>query len=485
MHTLFLLSMLYSSSYMLFILSRLPRTAVSMWASNNALFINTTSVNSNENLHLSSDNAETECATLDTFDFEAFFAESEDDLIIPVDCNLQSIDFAIVDHTFIDNRKYNKPSASENLGGGEHYEYPEHGDSKCSSVPVCLSPVDAPPSPYSYSPNTSPQLDKLEGEYTHVEQQRETTQALGDFSKRVLTPAFQSFLPKPKGITMSKSARTLNIVNFDSSRFYSPLAEPPKSWNPPHSPDTLFQYNAQGELDPQCAFSREQILKYLTHHPLHTFYQSLPSTKRSGLTLWIQTTPADASKRYPTKLSSKCRFSDCPAPNRSIRNGQFRVAFDEQSTFDKSSDPFHNAGYVHLFCLEKNFDFPRLCKRFNILGDDREIAEGRNKMAITRDHPAMLDIVNDFIQTSIPWGGKRPENWYEHSLSLALTRHHLGHQSKMRQRVRDTRDGNSIDRHLNNLDIMVEIREAIRSRRASEEKQPRNSRKRKASEIED
>lgn len=472
---------------------------MSMWASNNALLINTTSVNSNENLlHLSSNNAETECAILDTFDFEAFFAESEDDLIIPVDCSLQSIDFTIADHTFIDNRRYNKPSASENLGGGEHYEYPEHRDSKCSSVPVCLSPVDALLSPYSYSPNvcmiaqqaytthqTSPQLDKLEGEYAHVEQQRETSQALGNFSEGLLTPTFQSFLPKPKGITTPKSTRTLNIVKFDSSRFYSPLAEPPKSWNPPHSPDTLFQYNAQGELDPQCAFSREQVLNYLTHHPLHTFYQSLPSTKRSGLTLWIQTTPADASKRYPTKLSSKCRFCDCPAPNRSIRNGQFRVAFDEQSTFDKSSDPFHNAGYVHLFCLEKNFDFPRLCKRFNILGDDREIPEGRNKMAITRDHPAMLDIVNDFIQTSIPWGGKRPENWYEHSLSLALTRHHLGHQSKMRQRVRDTRNGNSIDRHLNNLDIMVEIGEAIRSRRASEEKQPRNSRKRKASEIED
>lgn len=110
-----------------------------------------------------------------------------------------------------------------------------------------------------------------------------------------------------------------------------------------------------------------------------------------------------------------------------------------------------------------------MCKTFNVQGDSHNFPEGRNKMAITRDHPAMLEIVDTFIQASMAWDDQRPDNWYGQSLSLALTKHHLQHQSKKRQRVREARDGNSIDRHLNNLDVMVEIAKTIQERKTSEE----------------
>jgi hypothetical protein len=473
-----------------------------MGTSNNAILIDTTSVNNNEFLSHPPLNSTETTSNLEMFDFETFFAESQVDLPIPVDyANLLNIDFTDEDYAISDGARCCKPNGLESLEGAEHYESPDHRDPNPkwpAFVPRSISPhvAPVPPDPYSHNvytasnqaygtDRTGPQQVTC-GDQKMVEQQIELDQAFDSASERIMIQAQPSRVPKATRKTAPTSTRTLNIIGFDASRFYKPLLEPLKrSWSPPYPLETLFEYNAQGELDPRCSFSREQISNYLTYHPLHTFHHPSPSTKQSGLILWVQTTPADAGNRYPTKLSSKCRFADCPVPNRTIRKGNFRVAFDEQSVFDKSLDPFHNAGYVHLFCLEKNFDFPRLCKRFNIQGDDREIPEGRNKMAITRDHPAMLDIVNNFIQTSSSWGCRRPENWYDYSLSLALTRHHLACQSKLRQHVRDARNGNSIDRHLNNLDVMIEIGEAIRNHKASEGKKPKNPRKRKVSEMED
>jgi len=288
------------------------------------------------------------------------------------------------------------------------------------------------------------------------------------------------------GESESKNARPFNIASFDPSIFYKPLARPPPSWSPPHIKRrrTLFNYNAQGELDPRTRFSAQEISDYLTHHPLHKLYSCSPSTKNSGLTLWIQISPADSSNRYPTAMSSRCRFANCPVPQHTIRKGEFRVAFDEQSCSGKPLDPFHNAGYVHLFCLEKNFDFPRLCKNFNVRGDDREFREGRNKMAITRDHSTMLHVVNRFIETSEKVGDKRSDDWYVHSLCYALTIHHLKHQPERRQSIREARDGNSVDRHLNNLDVLVERARVIREQKASQGKKSRAPRKRKVKEVE-
>ena len=480
-----------------------------MKASTNDQPVDTTSVNSNKFVFGSSPTAlEANCTNLETFDFEAFFADSHNDLSIPAGyATLTCIDFAAEGYSFTDGDSYTASFASEEPSSPGDPKHSEHlalsgpMATYASTLYPCMCSMDTVISSDSFSPNvymTSQYADSmatkcrttqprgLDGDYTEAEGDRRPGQSpKNSSSKYNEVPTRRSNVANRIFRTVPKSSRTLNIAHFDPSLFYKPLAGRPKSWNTPNSTSTLFEYSAEGELDPRCEFSREQMSDYLTYHPQHTFYGSSPSTKNSGLNIWIQTTPADAGKRYPTNLSSKCRFADCPAPNRSIRNGQFRVTFDEQSVFGEAVDPYHSAGYVHLFCLEKNFDFPRLCKRFNIQGDDRKFPEGRNKMAITRDHPAMLDIVNEFIQSSVPWGGERPEDWYQYSLSLALTRHHIQHQSKLRQRVRYARDGNSIDRHLNNLDVMVELAKAIRERKTRRDKRPRAPRNRKGSETED
>ena len=479
-----------------------------MEASNNDQLSDTASVNSNKFVFRSPTTSEANCTNLETFDFEAFFAQSHSDLSIPADyVKLRCIDFAAEDYSFIDGAGYTTPFAFEGPGSSRSLKHSDYlvpsgpFATDASTLHPCMCSMDIIISSDPFNPNVymtpqdadgmagknkTTQPGGLEGDYREVGRDRRPGQSpKNTFSKYNEALTRRLNVANRISKTVSKSTRTLNIAQFDPSLFYKPLARRLRSWSAPSSTGTLFEYSAQGELEPGCEFSREQMSDYLTYHPLHMFYGSSPSTKNSGLNLWIQTTPADAGKRYPTSLSSKCRFADCSAPNRSIRNGQFRVAFDEQSVFSELVDPYYSAGYVHLFCFEKIFDFPRLCKRFNIQGDDRKFPEGRNKMAVTRDHPAMLGIVNEFIQSSVPWGDERPEDWYQYSLSLALTRYHIQHQSKMRQRVRDARDGNSIDRHLNNLDVMVELAKAIRERKAGRNKRLRAPRNRRASKTED
>jgi len=265
--------------------------------------------------------------------------------------------------------------------------------------------------------------------------------------------------------------RTENIRAFNPAEFYSPLESRPASWGSinPETGDQMFQYTEYGELNPLHAFTVGQMIEYISEHPLHSTRRS--NSGRSGLKLWVQTVPADSGRRYPDKSSDKCRFAACPDPNRTIRKGEFRVAFDEESTRRKT-DPFHTAGYVHLYCLEKFLDFPQICKDFNVLPDTRALKEGKNRMAINRDHESMSAIVQEFIAYSKPWSqfgreGKRPEEYYEYTLSSALTDEHLARQPKHLSKIRELRGGNHLDIHRNNLDLRVKNARTIRVNKAS------------------
>jgi lipopolysaccharide biosynthesis glycosyltransferase len=79
----------------------------------------------------------------------------------------------------------------------------------------------------------------------------------------------------------------------------------------------------------------------------------------------------------------------------------------------------------------------------------------------------MAGIVRDFIGYSKPWQqftptrpeevyGQRPAEYYQYTLSSALTHEHLEKQPKHLQKIREMREGNSIDIHKNNLDKRVD-----------------------------
>ena len=327
-----------------------------------------------------------------------------------------------------------------------------------------------------------------------VELEREKERDLATMlRKAVATPARESS-SAPRRIAPLKKPGTKrpdNIRNFNAEEFYCPLRSRPASWGSINleTGDQLFQYTENGELNPLHSFTVQQMIEFIHGHPLHNH---LSDHRNSDLKLWVQTVPADSGRRYPHKLSDKCRFADCPDSRRTIRKGDFRIAFDERPHSGRKTDPFHNAGYVHLYCIEKFLDFPLICEDYNVLPDTRNFREGKNKMAITRDHQSMAGIVREFMELSKPWkqfgNGRRPEQYYQFTLCSALTDEHLLRQPKRVQETRDKRNGNSIDVHKNNLDFCLDnakILKANKKLRVKAETKPKMQKRKAAAEKEE
>lgn len=166
------------------------------------------------------------------------------------------------------------------------------------------------------------------------------------------------------------SARTKKILAFKPEEHYAPLKKKPKPWD-------VFVYTDNGELEPSTYYKPEEIHRFLYNNPQHT---------RKGLILWIQRKPADSGRRYPNHTSQRCRFSNCVARGNLIGSGQYRVAFDQLSLKCKNYDPHYNAGYVHLYCLEKFLDFPKLCQHITVRPENRKLPEEpkhHNNMALS------------------------------------------------------------------------------------------------------
>ncbi|KAL8668447.1 MAG: hypothetical protein Q9224_007797, partial [Gallowayella concinna] len=199
-----------------------------------------------------------------------------------------------------------------------------------------------------------------------------------------------------KSVTQRLNTRTKTIMKFDPSKVYDRLPHAPASWS-------IFRYTSDGELETGSLYTPTQIHQYLYDHPLHTLEDGTYSPKTGGLRLWIQRNPADSRRRYPVdRQSNRCRFTNCLATHNVINQGHLRLCFDEQShlhTPDFRTDPFHNAGYIHLNCLERHLDFPQLCHDLPILVDDRPmLVEPRSRNKMTPPGLKALDIANQFIR---------------------------------------------------------------------------------------
>ena len=212
----------------------------------------------------------------------------------------------------------------------------------------------------------------------------------------------------------------------------------------------MFRYHPSGEWRSQLAFSSDELAYYFEQ------------TKRS-LVIWIQHQPAQYTHRFAqSSASMKCRFKGCIAKNRTILKGFWRVAFDERAHLDDPQetgtkyDPFLNAGYVHLYCIEKHFDIMDLIARFDIRPDNRTFRfEQRNPMKISRDYVELADSFTNWHCTrknaihrgEDPRERKRGENrlWYR------LTLDTLELENNGRKRHRVERGGINLEVHMGNL----------------------------------
>ena len=194
-----------------------------------------------------------------------------------------------------------------------------------------------------------------------------------------LVPTKPSLVPtKPwiriNSTTQGKNRRSAKIETFDAGRVYQQLPSAPDAWSD-------FRYTREGELAEAETYSVAQMRNYLLNHPLNTHRPD----GENRLRLWIQRSPADSARRYPTSTSSRCRFAACFANGHRILAGHYRVCFDEQSWSRQNIDPYTNAGYVHLFCLEKLMDLPQLIRHCNFIADNRTLPSepvGVNRMSL-------------------------------------------------------------------------------------------------------
>ena len=248
-----------------------------------------------------------------------------------------------------------------------------------------------------------------------------------------------------------KNNRMFNRARLQqNAREYNPLPHVPSSWGriDLETGESSFRYTPAGELLPGLYLSSEQMSEYIFGHRK----AEIGSTARSNLILWIQSVPSDSVDRYPNPLSSKCRFKNCQDSRNTIRKGDFRVCFDEQPNPEINKDPYHNAGYVHLYCLESFCALQDIAQWVDIRPDTREFTEGKNRMAITRDHQCQEDVVLDYLSKN-----DRARNGnsfdYKKSLNYMLTIKQLSLEPRTRQETRRSRGGNHIDKHLNDLEI--------------------------------
>lgn len=116
------------------------------------------------------------------------------------------------------------------------------------------------------------------------------------------------------------------------------------------------------EFEHNMKFTTDEFLEYL-----HCASQRPDHTRRPILRIQIQ--PAQCNHRYIRGGASfKCRFSDCPDKRGTILKGQARVCINEFN--DERGDwlnPFHNTGYVHLYCLERQLNLIELYQSPDIL----------------------------------------------------------------------------------------------------------------------
>lgn len=255
-------------------------------------------------------------------------------------------------------------------------------------------------------------------------------------------------------------------MNFDASKVYPPLQNTPPEWNG-------FSYYPTGELTP-AFFSAAQIRYFLYGHPLNFNRSGVKDPKNGGLELFIQRTPSDSAKRYPLPTSSLCRFENCFVNGNTIRVGHYRLCFCEKRTMGLHN-PYHNAGYVHLFCLENFLDFPKLVRDLNVKPDTRKFpaepwTKGPGPMELDRSLKATaVDFIKECHQVGTPPGypslADIVQGAHEGTLTHRLHIAKLKDENPVRARTRMQRGGVlTHDTHLGNLRLLREERDSQRRR---------------------
>lgn len=265
-------------------------------------------------------------------------------------------------------------------------------------------------------------------------------------------------------IRTNKTTRGLNCRSEKINAF-----NPKAVYNlPPEIPShPSFRYTPEGELAPgtEWGFNPWEIERYLREHPGHTrLSNNRFDGKKSTLCIRLQKAPADSARRNPTKASGCCRYFNCFAPGNLIKVGTLRLAFDELSARQLGTDPYINAGYVHLFCAEKNHDFINLVRDYNVQVDLRSFSMEKNHMKVSKH---MAAVAQKFIDTcnenKVPEGYPRIPPYNSNNQPYAGTLCQLINAVKpnddppTRRRTAEARGNRSSQWHVHQGDLEVQF----------------------------
>ena len=285
-------------------------------------------------------------------------------------------------------------------------------------------------------------------------------------------PADEVYSSRPL-VNPSVPSTDVSRINprYKPSQPYVRVPRTPRPWN-------VFRYNQYGELDPAQLYTPNEVMTYLFDHPLHAGHDP----KTSSLHILVQRNPPSARHRYPTLLSNRCRFSDCPHPT--INQGHTRVAFNESSITTADQDPLISAGFVHLWCLERYCDLPRIISELNFSGDTRYLEfewKQLNPMRLALTNEKTKDVsyeeivLNSFIQSCRDGSldpkyprYDQPNRPHEGTLIYQLAAEKLKREPKSVARQRERRirlagyEGSTLTTHLGDLELEATKRKSTR-----------------------
>jgi hypothetical protein len=159
-----------------------------------------------------------------------------------------------------------------------------------------------------------------------------------------------------------------------------------------------------------------------------------------------------------------------------INQGHVRVCFDELSKTHANHDPMHNAGYVHLYCMEKFLDFPKLCKALDVRVENRSLpneVDGKNRMLLSttdeRECAARFIRMCKNETLASKWSDypffHLPKRTHEGTLTHALMKaKYQNYEDKNRCRIKEAKErGASVGwLHMGDLELEARAREKTR-----------------------
>ncbi|KAF3769803.1 hypothetical protein M406DRAFT_66265 [Cryphonectria parasitica EP155] len=246
------------------------------------------------------------------------------------------------------------------------------------------------------------------------------------------------------------------------------------------------------EFEPNLRFTANEFLEYLEYAA-----QRPDKTRRPILRIQIQ--PSQANHRYIRGGQSfKCRFQGCPDKRGTILKGQVRICIQEFE--DESGDwlnPYHNAGYMHLYCLEQQVNLIELFRdpQVVVVPEDRKF--GHEPPATTNPKANNPMALNDLEQGVIEaWVEEIGSRWHAFTATYPdpvtrppfvlddkdhlfhrLTAAHLENPStKIIQRKRKLKAGGKLTNHLDqfvgDVSKQVETHKRMRAQREQGQNAP-------------